>query len=396
MSTISHLRARVFLRDVLLISLSAFGGPQAHIALIIDVMVDRRRYLSEQELMELNALCQFLPGPTSTQTLTAIGMKLGGPRLAWLTLLVWLLPACMLMTMIALLVTYFSQEGFELELLRFVRPIAVGFIAVAGYRLTKNLIKSRFEWFIMLFSVVLSLLFTNSYTFPAVLLAGALLSNVLNREKIEKEVYRLKAMRWGNFYLFISILTAAIFIGNFLQIKPVLFFENIYRFGSLVFGGGQVLIPMMYEQFVTVKGYMTADQFLSGYGLAQAIPGPVFSFASFLGAMSFQESGYSAMLLGAVVGGIGIFLPGTLLIFFIYPAWGELKKMRGVKRSLSGINAAATGLIIAAAIILMEPVGFDWLNLLVVSITFVLLYFFRIPPLLIVCLGIMGGVLFST
>ncbi|MFN3528615.1 MAG: chromate efflux transporter [Bacteroidia bacterium] len=395
MSTISHLRARVFLRDVLLISLSAFGGPQAHISLLFDIMVDRRKYLTEQELMELNALCQVLPGPTSTQTLTAIGMKLGGPRLAWLSLLVWVLPACMLMTMIALLVTYFSQEGFKLELLRFVRPIAVGFIAVAGFRLTKSLIKSRTEWFILLLSVVLSLAFTNSFTFPAVLIAGALLSNLLNRQKIEKEAYNLKSIRWGNFYLFAGILLVAVFIGNFLQIKPVLFFENIYRFGSLVFGGGQVLIPMMYEQFVSVKAFMTADEFLSGYGLAQAIPGPVFSFASFLGAMSFQESGYSAMMLGAILGGIGIFLPGTLLIFFIYPAWGELKKMRGVKRSLSGINAAATGLIIAAAIILMEPIGFDLLNLLVVGLTFVLLHFFRIPPLLIVCLGIMGGVLFN-
>jgi chromate transporter len=390
----SSLRHQVFLRDVLALSLSAFGGPQAHISLMLDLFVERRKYLSEQELLELNALCQILPGPTSTQTITAIGMKLGGPRLAWLTLLVWALPACLLMTMMALLITYFDQEGFELTLLRYVRPIAVGFIAVAAVRLGVKLIHTRLEWFVLGLAMVLSLLFTNSYTFPAVLILGALISNFANRERIEKEKYNLHHIRWGNFYLFASILVAAALIGNLFQNKPILFFENIYRFGSLVFGGGQVLIPMMFEQFVTAKSYLTADQFLSGYGLAQAIPGPIFSFASFLGAMSFQESGHLSMLGGAIIGGVGIFLPGTFLIFFIYPAWEELKKMSGVKKAMSGINAAATGLVAAAAIILMQPIGFDVVNVGIVAATFVLLYFWKIPPLLLVSLGIMGGVIF--
>lgn len=394
MSGISSLRQQVFLRDVLTLSLSAFGGPQAHISLMLDLFVERRKYLSEQELLELNALCQILPGPTSTQTLTAIGMKLGGPRLAWLSLLVWALPACMLMTMIALLITYFNQEGFKLELLRYVRPIAVGFIAVAAFRLGKKLVHTRLEWFILGLSMLLSLLFTNSYTFPAVLILGALISNFANRERLEKENYNLRTIRWGNFYLFAAVLVAAALIGNLFQNKPVLFFENIYRFGSLVFGGGQVLIPMMFEQFVTFKNYMTADQFLSGYGLAQAIPGPIFSFASFLGAMSFQENGNLSMLGGAIIGGVGIFLPGTLLIFFIYPAWEELKKMSGVKKAMSGVNAAATGLVAAAAIILMQPIGFDVVNVGIVAVTFVMLYFWKIPPLLLVSLGIMGGVIF--
>ena len=394
MSGISSLRQQVFLRDVLTLSLSAFGGPQAHISLMLDLFVERRKYLSEQELLELNALCQILPGPTSTQTLTAIGMKLGGPRLAWLSLLVWALPACLLMTMIALLITYFNQEGFELELLRYVRPIAVGFIAVAAFRLGKKLVHTRLEWFILGLSMLLSLLFTNSYTFPAVLILGALISNFANRERLEKENYNLRTIRWGNFYLFAAVLVAAALIGNLFQNKPVLFFENIYRFGSLVFGGGQVLIPMMFEQFVTAKNYMTADQFLSGYGLAQAIPGPIFSFASFLGAMSFQENGNLSMLGGAIIGGVGIFLPGTLLIFFIYPAWEELKKMRGVKKAMSGVNAAATGLVAAAAIILIQPIGLDVVNVGIVAVTFVMLYFWKIPPLLLVSLGIMGGVIF--
>src|SRR5690606_29992004 len=129
----------------------------------------------------------------------------------------------------------------------------------------------------------------------------------------------------------------------------------------------QVLIPMMFEHFVQVKEYMTAEQFLSGFGIAQAIPGPIFSFASYIGAMSFQERGQLMMLVGANIGTIGIFLPGTLLIFFIYPAWEELKKMRGIRNALAGINAAATGLIAAAAILLMQPLGFNGVNIGIVA-----------------------------
>jgi chromate transporter len=386
---------REFLRDVLQLALSAFGGPQAHIALMFDIMVERRKYLTEQELLELNALCQFLPGPTSTQTLTAIGLKLGGQRLALLTLAVWIIPACLLMSMIGFLIVYFAQEGFQLELLRFIRPIAVGFILVAAWRLSKTFLQGAVDYGIMALSVVLSLVFTNSFTFPAVLVLGALIANFTNRLPLEKMAYDLRKIRWRNFYLFSIILLLAVIIGNVFQNKAVLFFENIYRFGSLVFGGGQVLIPMMFEQFVSVKAFMTADQFLTGYGLAQAIPGPVFSFASFLGTMSFQEAGYPAMLLGAVLGGIGIFLPGTLLIFFIYPAWEELKKMRAVRKALTGINAAATGLVFAAAVILMQPIGFSSLNFVLVGLTFALLHKLRIPPLLIVCLGIIAGVMLS-
>lgn len=384
---------RFFLRDVLTLALSAFGGPQAHISLMLDLLVHRRAYLTEKELMELNALCQFLPGPTSTQTLTAIGMKLGGPSLALLTLIIWITPACLLMTMIALMLHYIEGEGFELEVLRFVRPIAIGFITVAAYRLIRRLITDRMSWFIWFLSVALALTMTSSFIFPTVLLIGGMISNVWRQEQTEKVNYDLSKIRWRNLWIFSGIFLIAILLGNFGQLKAFLLFENIYRFGSLVFGGGQVLIPMMFEHFVQVKEYMTAEQFLSGFGIAQAIPGPIFSFASYIGAMSFQERGQLMMLVGANIGTIGIFLPGTLLIFFIYPAWEELKKMRGVRNALAGLNAAATGLIAAAAILLMQPLGFNWVNLGVVAATFVLNYSLRVPPLIVVTLGLIAGLL---
>lgn len=384
---------RGFLRDVLTLGLSSFGGPQAHISLMLDLLVERRKLLSEKELMELNALCQFLPGPTSTQTLTAIGLRLGGQRLAWLTLLVWITPACLLMTMIALMFHYIEGEGFELEVLRFVRPIAIGFITVAAWRLTKTMLSDAMNRIILALSVVLTLLLTSSFIFPTVLLIGGLISNYWPQEEPQKEPYNLRNIRWQSFWVFLSIFTLAAVLGNVFKIRELILFENLYRFGSLVFGGGQVLIPMMFEHYVQVKEFMSPEQFLSGYGISQAIPGPVFSFAAYIGAMVFQESGQMKMLLGAVIGAVGINLPGTLLIFFVYPAWEELKKMRTVKKSLNGLNAAAAGLMVAAAILLLQPIGFNATNLAVVAGTFVLNYQLRLPPLLIVTLGLIGGLL---
>lgn len=385
---------RAFLGDVLTLGLSSFGGPQAHISLMLDLFVDRRKLLSKQELLELNALCQFLPGPTSTQTLTAIAYKLGGQRLAWLSLFVWITPACLLMTMIALMFHYIQGEGFELQVLRFVQPIAIGFIVVASWRLVKQLFADVLSRWILIISVAITLAFTSSYTFPAVLLLGGLISNWWNREKLEKEVYDLKKIRWRSFWWFLGLFALAAILGNSFRLKAVLLFENIYRFGSLVFGGGQVLIPMMFEHYVQVKQFMTAEQFLSGYGISQAIPGPVFSFAAYIGAMVFQQAGQPMMLLGATIGAVGINLPGTLLIFFIYPAWGELKKMRGVRKSLQGLNAAAAGLIVSAGILLLQPIGFSLLNLSIVGATFVLNHHFKLPPLVLVTLGVIAGLLF--
>ncbi len=395
MGRVGRLRARVFLQDVLLLSLSAFGGPQAHIALMLDQLVERRKYVTAEELLELNALCQLLPGPTSTQTITAIGFKLGGYSLAWLTLLVWAFPACLMMTMIALMMGYVQGFGFELRLLRFLGPIAVGFTSVAAVRLFRASVHSRLEWGIALGSLFVCLGLTNSITFPAVLLLGGLVSMMVDRKPLEKQEYGFGGIQWRYFVLYAGVLLLAVVLGNVYRDRWILLFENLYRYGSLVFGGGHSLFPMMFEQFVEVKKYLSPAEFLSGLGLAQAIPGPVFSFAAFVGAGAFSDAGFPSMLLGALVGSLAIFLPGTLLIFFIYPGWDDLKKNRGVRRSLSGVHAAAAGLIAASAVILLRPLGFQSLNLMVVALSFFGMYALHIPPILLVSMGIVAGVVWA-
>src|SRR5688572_14224327 len=143
--TTKHLSLRhyIFLRDVLVLALTAFGGPQAHIAMMFKLLVEKRRYLTDKELIELNALCQILPGPSSTQTLTAIGFRLGGPNLAYLTLLVWMLPAVAFMTTAAILMSDIQEKSWSTQFTRFIQPMAVGIVAYGAYRISLRTVKSK-------------------------------------------------------------------------------------------------------------------------------------------------------------------------------------------------------------------------------------------------------------
>ena len=172
-------------------------------------------------------------------------------------------------------------------------------------------------------------------------------------------------------------------------------FENFYRNGSLVFGGGQVLAPLLYTEFVEFKHYLTSEEFLSGLGLVQALPGPNFSFASYIGALAMRRDGsdLSGQLLGAVVGAAGIFMPGTLLIFFLIRFWDQLKRYRVVKASLEGINAVSAGLVCAATFLLYHPLPDTPVNLGLIAATFLLLLWNKIPSYIIVGAALAAGVI---
>ena len=136
---VKRIRYYIFLRDVLLLAVSAFGGPQAHIAMFIKILVKKRAYVTEEELLELNALCQILPGPTSTQTVTAIGFRIGGPNLAYLTLLVWMLPAVTIMTTAAILLGQYQANNLDLAFTKFIQPMAVGFVSFGAFTIASKL-----------------------------------------------------------------------------------------------------------------------------------------------------------------------------------------------------------------------------------------------------------------
>lgn len=383
-------RHYIFLRDVLLFALSAFGGPQAHFALMFDLFVQKRRYLTEEELIELNALCQILPGPTSTQTVTAIGFKIGGPGLAYLSLLVWVLPAVCIMTTAAIVLSHLQEQTLSVEFTRFIQPMAVGFVAFAAYKISFKLIHNRLDLFLMVVAATVSYYIRTPYVFPVLLLLSGAATSVKYRSQ-PKEVKDPFKINWSNFILWAGVLIAAAIIGALTQSVPIRLFENFYRNGSLIFGGGQVLVPLLYTEFVEFKQYLTSEEFLSGFALVQAVPGPTFSFTAYIGAMSLKEGTIGQQLMGAFTAAAGIFLPGTFLIFFVIRFWDKLKKYRPVRASLEGINAASAGVVIGAAILLFEPIPSTTINIGIILLTFGILLLTRIPAPVIIIGGLLLG-----
>ncbi len=392
-------------------SITAFGGPQGHMGMMLKTFVHERKDLTEDELLQYNAFCQLLPGASSTQTLTLIGFKRGRLPLALVTLLVWIMPACIVMGSLSFLIEYIERNRIDTDIFKFIQPMAVGFLAFASFRAFTLMVRNRMARFIMVFSMVVTYYFFRSpWIFPIVIILGGLVSSLTDREQKRDEKSNYKPVRWGNLLIFFSIFI----IGGVLSEvsrkqewenrKVFNLFENQYRFGSIVFGGGDVLIPMMYEQYVvrpTSRRIMEKNQnvirmereeFLTGAGVVRAIPGPVFSIASFIGGLSLRGSGYQMQLLGCVIGAVGIFLPSALLVLFFFPVWQNLQRYKGIYRSLKGINAAVVGIMAASTIYLTRDISFidaidgkaiSLMQVSVIGSTFLVLMFTRIPAPLI-------------
>lgn len=385
-----RIRYYIFLKDVLILALTTFGGPQAHLALILDVMVKKRRYVTEEELIELYALCQILPGPTSTQTITAIGFKVGGPNLAYLTLLVWMLPAASVMTTAAIVISNLQEKSLSIEFTKFIQPMAVGFIAFAAFRISEKVIYTKSSFLLLIISAVISYFFNSPYIFPFILIFGGAVTAIKFKTQPIETKERLK-IQWANFILWALVFVGAAALGGITRELPIRLFENFYRNGSLIFGGGQVLIPLFYTEFVEFKSYLSNEEFLSGYAIAQALPGPTFSFSSYIGSLAMRNDGVWGEILGGFIAAAGIFLPGTFLIFFVIRFWGALKKYRVVKASLEGINAASAGMVVAAGLIMFNPIDANVINILIIAGTFCLLVFTKIPAPFIIISGLLLG-----
>jgi len=386
---ISKFRKIRFLRDILGIALTAFGGPQVHLTIIHKKLVQKRHYISEDELKELNSLCNMLPGPTSTQTITAIGFKIGGPMLAFLTLAVWVLPATILMSCFAFIVYFFNLNNPKLNFLKYLEPMAVAFIIFAAIKIRELFVSKTLHWILMGISALLAIISHNPLIFPLLLLLGGVTTTVLKQSKYN-EVKKIKNIDWRNFILFIGIFITAALLGAITKQKSFLLFENTYRYGSIVFGGGHVLIPMMYNQFVEFKNYLNPNEFIAGVGILQAIPGPVFSFSTYAGALALKDMGIWGLLLGSTIGTVAIFLPGALLIFFIYPIWNQMKNFSPVKNAIEGINATSAGLVVSSAFLLFQPLELNEMNMLVLLATLFLLLSTKIPfpVIVILCIGL--------
>lgn len=384
---------RHFLKDVLICSLGAYGGPEAHFGVFLDHLVSKKHYLSEEELVELLALTSILPGPTSTQTITAVGYRMGGPLLAFLTLLVWALPPVLVMTTLSFLYQFLKNRSISEDILRFIGPMAVGFIFLAAFRIGRKVLTDGLTIALFLFGALTTYFIRSPWIFPTVLLMGGAVSILSSNEK---NLFNRITIRAPYRYLVLFALFAlgTLLLSLITHNLLVTLFEAFYRYGYLVFGGGQVVVPVMIAELVEAKAYMTNEEFLTGYGLVQGLPGPMFSFSAYAGGMAARGEGAFIQVLASLLSGVGIFLPGTLLIFFIYPVWEELKQIQAVKVSLKGINAVAGGLITAAAILLLQKSGITGEHLLVVGLTIVVLATKKIPAPLVVLAVLVAGIVF--
>ena len=413
------LRHIPFLKAVFIHSITAFGGPQGHYGMMIKTFVHQRHDVDEHELMEYNSFCQLLPGASSTQVLTLIGYKRGGVPLAVLTLLIWILPACMLMSMFSFLLYYIDNKIWGTHLFTFIQPMAVGFLAYASTKSFKIAVHNPItQGIFIVSSIVTYFLFKSPWIFPILIVLGGFVTNLSDR-RIPQKGDKPRKVKWGNIWMFAIIFFLA---GLFSEVarkndwphrSGYNLFENMYRFGSLVFGGGQVLIPMMYEQFVERPKspvvlrknidkkqsviQIEREDFYIGAGIVRAIPGPVFSIASFTGGLALKNKGPSWQVAGCLIGMVAIFLPSALLVLFFFPVWHNLKRYAVVYRALEGINAGVVGIMVASTFYMMRDISIidfktiSFLNLCVIAGTWILLTLTKLPSPVIVLICLTFG-----
>lgn len=381
-----------FLMDVFVLACTSFGGPQVHHALFIKKLVNEKQYISEEDYLELLALCSILPGPTSTQTIIAIGFKKGGPLLAYLTLLTWITPAVFIMTLAAYGMTYLQNKS----ILDYVLPVGIGLIIQAGWQMAQKVIQGWLYYLLMFLTLVIGVYFQNPYIFPLMIFMGGLVSS-LNFDRFPKQNKHKMIIPWANFNLYWGFGIGLAILGHFTDYFPIRLFENFYRNGSLVFGGGQVLAPVLFTEFVEFKHLISSEDFLTGMSLSQSLPGPVFALTSYLGVLLMKDYGLFGELMGSIIGALGIFLPGTFLIFFVIRIWGQLKQYRFIRASLAGIQSASVGLTFVAVYLFLDPIikKSDYISIGIVIASFLIAQFTKLPTILMFALGLLIGVVLN-
>jgi chromate transporter len=409
-----------FLKAVFIHSITAFGGPQGHFGMMLKTFVEKRKDITKEELMDFTSFCQMLPGASSTQTLTLIGFKRGGIPLAILTLLIWILPASIIMGAFSFFVNGLPNNVQLQNCFQFIPEMAIGFLAYAGIKSFGISINNFITQLIMLVVLVITFFcFKIPWIFPALIISGGIITNFSNKRIPASDTIKPKKINFTHLWLFAMVFVIAGYLSETARKqewenrKAYNLFENFYRFGSVVFGGGDVLIPLMVDQYVArpldkkfinnKKNIIKIDKdvLLTGAGIVRAIPGPVFSIASFTGGTALQPMGKRFQLLGCIIGTVAIFMPSALFVFFLFPVWQYLKKYVVFYRALEGINAVVVGFIWAATLYLLKDISiFSNLSIGIVRIfivigTLLALRFTKIPPPAIVIFCLVLGFLFN-
>jgi chromate transporter len=379
---------RVFLR----LGLTSFGGPIAHLGYFRDEFVARRRWLSESEYAELIALCQFLPGPASSQVGMAIGLSRAGIRGAVAAWCGFTLPSAVLMILFALGLTRWGA-ALPADALHGLKLVAVAVVAQAVWGMARLFCIDSTRVLLTVAATAMVLYWPQAWVQVGVIVSGAVVGLALRRVAGPAEGRGLAislSTRMGMVMLtcFLVLLLLLPLAAQYSSSSNLWVFDAFYRSGALVFGGGHVVLPLLQAEVVS-PGWLDADRFLSGYGAAQAMPGPLFTFAAFLGAaMSAGPGGW----IGGLLGLLAIFLPSFLLVLGVLPFWSRLRGQRGVQVALAGVNAAVVGLLLAA---LYNPLWTtavrDWRDAAWVVVGVAALMWAKLPPWLVVLVLGLGG-----
>ncbi|GHC31875.1 chromate efflux transporter [Aidingimonas halophila] len=389
-------RVRDVFKAFLLLGLTSFGGPIAHLGYFRSEFVTRRHWLDEKAYADLVALCQFLPGPASSQVGFALGLLRGGPWGAAAAWLAFTLPS-------AIVLVLFGMGAALMEgpvgsgIIHGLKVVAVAIVAQAVWGMARNLCPDRRRATIALVAVLMVMAVGGPGGQVTAILLGAVVGWWLCRDASVTEGEALHfpvSRRAGGMALVVfGILLAGLpLLALLSSSQGMSMVDAFYRAGALVFGGGHVVLPLL-EAEVVQSGWVSSDAFLSGYGAAQAIPGPLFTFAAYLGSvMQTPPSG----VLGAVIALVMIFLPGMLLLIGVMPFWNAFRRLTGAQAVMRGTNAAVVGILGAA---LYDPV---WTTAILgpaefaLALTgFVLLTVWKVPPWTVVVVSALGGIVIS-
>lgn len=374
----------VFLR----LGLTSFGGPIAHLGYFRDEFVIKRKWMSEHAYADLVALCQFLPGPASSQ----VGMGIGLSRLGvWGALLAWIgftIPSAIILVLFGLGMAHFDS-GAHQHWIHGLKVVAVAVVAQAVLGMGRKICTDREKITIAITSCVTVLFVHSAFSQILVLIIAGIFGAFFlkSTSELPHEPLHKSRRRTGAVFLFLfaAILVVLPMLRSIYPVQALQLFDSFYRSGALVFGGGHVVLPLLQAEVVPT-GWVTNDLFMAGYGLANAVPGPLFTFSAYLGAVSAPvPNGW----LGAFISLIAVFLPSFLLIIGAMPFWEKLRSLPKIRQSILGVNAAVVGILLAA---LYQPVWtsaiFSGKDFALAAVGFLLLEFWKLPSWAVVLLTV--------
>lgn len=385
------------LRVSLRLGLTSFGGPVAHLGYFREEYVQRKQWIDERSYADLVALCQFLPGPASSQVGIGIGYYRGGMLGGFLAWLGFTLPSAIALALFAL---WYEAAGYGTSgLVHGLKLAAVAIVAQAVWGMGKSFVTDKGKAAIAMIAAVTLLLWTSAAAQLAVIAASAAAGLLLYRGAAAQESAAMPAqhaehpgklpgakLAAGALILFALLLALLPALKTVTASPLAAIADSFYRSGSLVFGGGHVVLPLL-EKEVVPSGWMSREQFLAGYGAAQVVPGPLFTLAAYLGAVIYGWP-------GAIAATLAMFLPAFLLVVGALPYWERLRSQAKVRAALTGVHAAVVGILLAA---LYDPV---WTSAVETPADFGLalilfggLVFWKLPPWVVVAAAAAGGLL---